>query len=72
MKFEEKEGTLINPSKHVLDYTMYQIHIHKKEWIKFQCTILSFHLHLDQIYYLPSIKGAIIFQPPSYANESTQ
>lgn len=30
-KFEEKEGTLINPRKHVLDYAMYEIHIHKKE-----------------------------------------
>lgn len=28
--------------------------------------------HLGQINYLPSIKGAIIFQPPSYANESTR
>lgn len=51
---------------------MYQIHTQKKDWTNFQYTALSFHLHLDQINYLPSIKGAIIFQPPSYANESTQ
>lgn len=36
------------------------------------CAVLSFHLHLDQINYLPSIKGTVIVQPPSYANASTQ
>ena len=44
----------------------------KKELLPPPCTVLSVHLHLGQINYLPSIKGTIIFQPPSYANESTE
>lgn len=47
-------------------------HPQKKGLLPPPCTLLSFHLHLGQINYLPSIKGTIIFQPPSYANESTQ
>lgn len=64
---------MTKPHQAPADYTMYQIH-KKKDYSLNPLSASSslFQQHLGQINYLPSIKGAIIFQPPSYANESTQ
>lgn len=47
-------------------------HPQKKKGLLPPCTFLSFYLHFGQINYLASIKGEIVFHPPSYANEWTQ
>lgn len=64
---------LINLIKHLLIARSIKFTREKKRDFSqsTQCIIFFFHQHLGQINYLPSIKGAIMFQPPSYANEST-
>lgn len=59
------------PHEAPADYMMYHIHRKRKDYFLLSTPSSLFHQHRGQINYLPSIKGAIIFQPPSYANEST-
>ena len=70
---KKENAKTTKPHQAPADYTMYQIH-KKRDYALNPLSASSslFQQHLGQINYLASIKGAIIFQPPSYANESTQ
>lgn len=60
------------PQETPADYVVYRIHKERMDYLLLSAPSYLFHQHLSQINYLPSIKEAIILQPPSYANESTQ
>lgn len=55
------------------DYTVYQIHSRTKKRLLSESTrhLLLSTTTLTRLIIFHQLKGAIIFQPPSYANEST-
>lgn len=67
---KKKDRKINKPQETPADYSMYQIHKEIKG-LPIESMRNLFDQHLGQINYLPSIKEAIIFQPPSYANAST-